>query len=126
MARATKKKAAKKNAVPAKAKPAGIDEKSLSKGQVRKLGTLRKSLGDKIAERAFAEWLKAGASAPAEKVDKNAELIADALGELVNTGNLRIPRGGYLVTRGRRRRRTPAIRGRKRPRIPATLTSSKR
>ncbi len=100
--KSTKKKPAKKKAA-AKAKPAGIDEKALNKGQLRKLGTLRKSLGNKIADKAFAEWLKAGATAPAEKVDKNAQLIADALGELVNAGKLRIPRGGYLVTRGRKR-----------------------
>ena len=35
--------------------------------------------------------------------DKNAELIADALGQLVESSGLRIPRGGYVVTRGRGR-----------------------
>ena len=35
-----------------------INEKSLSKGQLRKLNALRKSLGDKIADTAFAQWLK--------------------------------------------------------------------
>jgi len=33
-----------------------VTKKSLTKGQVRKLNALRKSLGDKIAEKAFAEW----------------------------------------------------------------------
>ena len=34
-----------------------IDQKSLTKGQTRKLNALRKSLGDKIADQAFAQWL---------------------------------------------------------------------
>ncbi len=81
-----------------------INEKSLNKGQVRKLNTLRKSLGKEIGEKAFAAWLEQAASAPAApRVDKNAQLIADALGELVNASKLRIPRGGYLVLRGRKR-----------------------
>lgn len=36
---------------------ASIDEKSLKKGQLRKLETLRKQLGPEIADKAFAEWL---------------------------------------------------------------------
>ena len=33
----------------------------------------------------------------------NAELITEILGNLVQSGGLRIPRGGYFVTRGRGR-----------------------
>jgi hypothetical protein len=79
-----------------------LDEKQLTKGQLRKLNALRKSLGEKIAERAFAEWLKTSAVEQAP-TDKNAQLIADALAPLISKGKLRIPRGGYLVTRGRGR-----------------------
>ena len=100
VARATNPRAKKKTSPP---KPAGIDEKALTKGQLRKLGVLRKSLGDKIADKAFAEWLKSGGGAPAAQADKSAQLIADALGKLVIAGKLRIPRGGYLLTRGRGR-----------------------
>ena len=35
----------------------GIDEGSLTKGQLRKLTALRKSVGDEIGERTFATWL---------------------------------------------------------------------
>ena len=35
-----------------------INEKSLTKGQLRKLSVLRKSLGGKIADQAFAQWVK--------------------------------------------------------------------
>ena len=87
-----------------KASKIKIDESKLTKMQVRKLNALRKSLGDEIAAKAFAEWHeKFGDSTPAPQVDKNAQIITDALGELVNGGKLRIPRGGYLVTRGRGR-----------------------
>ncbi len=82
----------------------GINETSLNKGELRKLNALRKSLGAKIADRAFSQWLKQGVkSGPAAARDKNAELIADALGQLVESSGLRIPRGGYVVTRGRGR-----------------------
>ena len=36
-----------------------INESSLPKGQLRKLNALRKSVGNDIGERAFAEWLAA-------------------------------------------------------------------
>ena len=86
-----------------KATPA-IDEALLSKGEIRKLNALRKSLGDTIANRAFTRWLrqKAGAKAGVP-VDKNAELIASALEPLATAGKLRIGRSGYLVKRGRGR-----------------------
>jgi hypothetical protein len=61
-------------------------------------------VGDKIGEQAFMKWFqgkpKAGAAAPR---DRNAEMITESLGKLVQSGGLRIPRGGYTVTRGRGR-----------------------
>ena len=78
-----------------------IDESTLTKMQRRKLNALRKSVGDEIGERAFAEWLS---SLPqVESGDGNAELIADALWPLAEQGKLAIHRGGYLVKRGRGR-----------------------
>ena len=83
---------------------AAINEAGLTKGELRKLNALRKSVGDKIGEKAFAEWLKKRSKVdPAVDRDRNAELIAETLGNLVKDGNLRIPRGGYNVTRGRGR-----------------------
>ncbi len=88
----------------AQVKPkAAIDESQLKKGEVRKLNALRKSLGDKIANKAFAEWMTSQPEALADAVDKNAELIAELLVDQINQGTLRIPRGGYLVRRGRGR-----------------------
>ena len=81
----------------------GIDEKNLTKGQLRKLTALRKTLGNEIADRAFAEWLTTSAEAPSAATDRNAEMIADVLSDLANDGTLTIPRGGYVVRRGRGR-----------------------
>ncbi len=78
-------------------------ERDLTKGQLRKLTALRKSLGKGIADNAFAEWL---ASVPAEKLesgDKNAEAIAELLNAPVLEKKIKLSRGGYLVRRGRGR-----------------------
>jgi len=51
-----------------------IDETTLTKGQRRKLNALRKSVGEGIGERAFADWL---AKQPtAQKPDEDADLKA--------------------------------------------------
>lgn len=80
-----------------------INESELSKGQLRKLNALRKSLGDDIGSRAFAEWLASKSDGTAEPSDKNARTISEALQPLIEDGKLRIPRGGYLLRRGRGR-----------------------
>ena len=82
---------------------AKIDESGLTKMQLRKLNALRKSVGDDIGVKAFNEWL---ASRPAEKkvpVDRNAVRIAAALQPLIDSKKLTIPRGGYVLRRGRGR-----------------------
>ena len=78
------------------------DESTLTKGQIRKLNALRKSVCPDIGERAFAEWLASQAKTGRKK-DKNLETIVDALWPLVQQGKLQIRRGGYLVRRGRGR-----------------------
>ena len=79
-----------------------IDEATLTKGQRRKLNALRKSVGDAIGEQAFAEWIAAQSSSK-DSNDENAALIVDTLWPLVEQGKLAIPRGGYLIRRGRGR-----------------------
>ena len=56
----------------------GIDESGLTKGQLRKLNALRKSVGDDVGERAFVAWLEAQREAPAE-ADGNAAKIVEVL-----------------------------------------------
>ena len=78
-----------------------IDEAALTKGQLRKLNALRKSVGPAIADEAFAKWLEQAVEAP--ESDRNSEVISDALWNLIQEGRLSIPRGGYIVRRGRKR-----------------------
>ncbi len=80
----------------------GIDEGALTAGQRRKLNALKKSVGEEIGERAFAEWLASQGGARTE-ADANAVLIVDVLWPMVEQGTLAIPRGGYRIRRGRGR-----------------------
>ena len=80
-----------------------IDESALSKGQLRKLNAVRKSFGPGIADKAFAEWLTEQPNEIAEPEDMNAALVRKALEPMVLSNKLKIPRGGYLVRRGRGR-----------------------
>ena len=78
--------------------PEPFDESALTKGQLRKLVALRKSVGEEIGTMAFGKWL---AEQPAEAgglPDKNAEQIVAALEPLVQSKKLRIRRGGYLIS----------------------------
>ena len=77
-----------------------LDEKALTKGELRKLNALRKSVGEEIGDVAFMDWLRKKPVAVAELEDKNAVLIADTLIPLIEKNKLQIPRGGYLVRRG--------------------------
>ncbi len=88
--------------MPKKAAPR-FNEKDLTKGQLRKLNAVRKSLGQEIADKAFAEWLEQQPAEKSEPEDKNAKLIVRTLEPLVLGNKLKIPRGGYLVKRGRGR-----------------------
>ncbi len=88
--------------MPKKAAPKIVESK-LTKGELRKLNAVRKSFGPEIADKAFAEWL---AEKPKDKPipgDRNAKLIVKTLEPLVLGNKLKIPRGGYLVRRGRGR-----------------------
>lgn len=81
----------------------GFDEKSLTKGQLRKLNALRNSVGEELGTAAFAKWLARQEKGDNEQADKNADLIAEELVKLIDQRNLRIPRGGYRIARGRGR-----------------------
>ncbi len=82
---------------------AKIQERDLTKGQLRKLTALRKSLGKGIADNAFAEWLASVPTVTTEPTDNNAEAIAELLTTPVLEKRIKLPRGGYIVRRGRGR-----------------------
>jgi hypothetical protein len=80
-----------------------IDEKSLTKGQLRKLNALRKSLGDDLAEDVFAKWLarQVDGAADASKPDPVAEKLVAALAKLAHDPAFRLGNQGYTVRRAR-------------------------
>ena len=62
-----------------------IDETGLTKGLVRKLNALRKSVGDDLAEEVFARWLEREAASQARsKPDPVAMKIVEALAGFEN------------------------------------------
>ena len=87
----------------ARASSTKVDERALTKGQLRKLNALRKSVGSEIGERAFTEWLSQQKAAKPSDRDRNAELIAESLWPLIEQKKLKIRPGGYLLRRGRGR-----------------------
>ncbi len=82
---------------------AKIRERDLNKGQLRKLTVLRKSLGKGIADNAFAEWLASVPEGKVVSIDRTAEAIAELLNTPVLEKEIKLPRGGYVVRRGRGR-----------------------
>jgi hypothetical protein len=60
-----------------------INQKSLAKGQVRKLNAIRKSLGDKVADKAFSQWMaEQPAKGSATKNDPVVEKLVKAIAGL--------------------------------------------
>lgn len=79
-----------------------IDETTLTKGQVRKLNALRKSVGEDLAEDVFGKWLKQQESAtPEDRPDPVAEKLAGTLAKLENDSDFRLGNQGYTVRRAR-------------------------
>lgn len=78
-----------------------IDERKLTKGEVRKLRALRRSIGDELADEAFAKWY-ANRNHGIDGEDPNIAALENALNPLIN--KIRIPKGGaYAIRRGRGR-----------------------
>ncbi len=81
-----------------------INESALTKGELRKLNALRKSIGDDLAEDAFSKWLKRQTKASkAPKSDPVAEKITEALKPYLKEKSFNLGRHGYKVTRSKGR-----------------------
>lgn len=79
-----------------------FSEKSLTKGELRKLNALRKSLGEGIADDAFAKWYKQREVAGSNNHDPNIGVIQGALHPHLN--KLHFAKGArYTLRRGRGR-----------------------
>ena len=81
-----------------------MNKKSITKGQLRKLNALRKSLGNQIADKAFKEWLKQQAKqAPAERADPVVNKLLAALKGLEKDKSINLGRKGYAIKRAKGR-----------------------
>ena len=78
-----------------------IDQSTLTKGQIRKLNALRKSVGDDIAEEAFSKWIKTNLKKPSDDRDPVAVSLAEALDHLKDEKNFRLGTKGYVVKRSK-------------------------
>ena len=79
-----------------------INEAALTKGEIRKLNALRKSIGDGLADEAFSKWLKQHNSKKTKaKADPIAAKIAEAMKPLAKAKALNLGRYGYVVKRAR-------------------------
>ena len=76
-----------------------IDHSTLTKGQVRKLNALRKSVGNDIAENAFTKWLSMQSKTPKEDRDPVAKALVAALADLQDEKSFRLGGKGYVVRR---------------------------
>ena len=80
-----------------------IDQSTLTKGQVRKLNALRKSVGDNIAEDAFGKWMKTQSKTPKVVRDPVADALVAALSNLTSNKSFRLGTKGYVVKRAKGR-----------------------
>ena len=78
-----------------------INENTLTKGQTRKLNALRKSLGNEIADNAFAKWIKTQTKENTVQIDPVAEKIKVALSSLVHDNAFRLGSKGYIIKRSK-------------------------
>ena len=78
-----------------------INETTLTKGQTRKLNALRKSLGNEIADNAFAKWMKTQTKENSVQIDPVAEKIKVALSSLVHDKAFRLGSKGYIIKRSK-------------------------
>ena len=78
-----------------------INESTLTKGQLRKLNALRKSVGDALGEDVFAKWLAQPTQAKAPKVDPVAAKIEEALAGFADDRSFNLSVYGYTIRRAR-------------------------
>ncbi len=78
-----------------------IDLSTLTKGQTRKLNALRNSLGNEIADNAFAKWMRTQTKEKMVQTDPVAEKIKVALSLLVHDKAFRLGSKGYIIKRSR-------------------------
>jgi len=76
-----------------------INHSTLTKGQVRKLNALRKSVGNDIADKAFKKWMKTQSKTPKEVLDPVADALGAALDQFKDDKTFNLGTKGYCVKR---------------------------
>jgi len=78
-----------------------IDIKSLTKGEARKFEALKKSLGDEIANEAFAKYLAAKPAIVADQVDPIAVKLEEAVAAYANDKSFKLGVYGYTIKKAK-------------------------
>ena len=78
-----------------------LNHSTLTKGQVRKLNALRKSVGNDIADVAFGKWMKTQIKTPKEVRDPVADALVAALSSLISDKSFKLGTKGYVVKRSK-------------------------
>jgi len=73
----------------------------LTKGEIRKLNALKKSIGDELGQKAFDEWRKANSKS--ENSDKVADRIVSILSSAEDIESLNLGAKGYTIYKSRGR-----------------------
>jgi len=79
----------------------GAEMSDLTKGEIRKLNALKKSIGDKLGQKAFDEWRKANSKS--ENSDKVADRIVSILSSAEDIESLNLGAKGYTIYKSRGR-----------------------
>ena len=78
-----------------------MDQSPLTKGQIRKLNALKKSIGDDLGTMAFNKWLQSQTKEIVVKKDPVSEKLKAALSSLENDNSIRLGNKGYSIKRAR-------------------------
>ena len=78
-----------------------IDQSTLTKGQIRKLNALRKSVGNVNADVAFGKWMTTQSKKPKEIRDPVADALVAALANLTSDKSFKLGNKGYVVRRAK-------------------------
>ena len=78
-----------------------MDQSSLTKGQLRKLNALKKSIGDDLGTMAFTKWLQSQTKEIVVRKDPVAEKLKAALSSMENDTSVRLGNKGYSIKRAR-------------------------
>ena len=78
-----------------------INHSTLTKGQIRKLNALRKSIGNEIADVAFSKWMTAQSKTPKDVSDPVADALVAALNQFKDDKTFNLGTKGYVVRRAK-------------------------